>query len=489
MLPPVFVLLSFFSQNTIRFKIGNIGFVVLLNFLIKPVWLVMENMLQNRLGHEAWGTYSALSSFAIALTVLTDFGVNQYTIKSLAADTGKFQSWFPGLMGFKILLLIAYPLLLFGLGALMGYPLQELCWLMLIALSLAALQLLQFLRSFFQAFQHFKLDAIASVLDKVLLTLFCLAWLLSESHSFETFLLLPAASTVFSLLVFLMVVYRLYGGGSIRWDWTFTRRILKLSFPFALITVVYAVHDKIDKVMLEKISGPYENGLYSAASRWVDALMMYTWIIMGLYYARFARFVRDREETARLLRNGQLLGGLPMIPAFLILYFKGPWLTGLLLPSSTPAEIQTIQSCLVWLALATLINSTLVIYSTLLTATGHERPVTRMVFISILIKAALNMILIPVWGGVAAAWATLLSFGFLSILYLSLTHRLASVQPVWDELIRIALLLVLSFSAGWMAIFGGMSDTAGLAIALFVFVVVGMGMGFLKPQRIRNLMA
>lgn len=461
--------------------------MVLLNLLIKPLWLVIENLLQNRLGHEIWGTYSALSSFAIALTVLTDFGINQYTIKSMASDLTKFKAWFPKLLGFKIALMLAYPLLIFLLGALTGYSSEELIWLMIISLSLSALQLVQFLRSSFQAFQYFKLDGFASVLDKILLAAFCLTYLSFNTQDFRLFLTLPTAATLISLLVFLIILFKMYGGVKIQWDWSFTKRILQLSFPFALVTIVYAVHDKIDKVMLEKISGPYQNGLYSAAARWADALMMYTWIVMGLYYARFAKHIREPEKLSILLRNGQLLGSLPMIPAFLILYFQGKELTAFLLPRSTALELEVIHSCLIWLALATLVNSSLVIYSTLLTATGHEKPVTRMVIISIILKTILNLILIPIWGGVAAAIASFISYFFLGASYLFITKRYTRIPPEFRDIVRLGGSFLLSFSIGEILFQMGMNQLA-LFVSLGVFILAGIISGFLLPSRLKTLL-
>ena len=460
--------------------------MVLLNLMIKPLWLVIENLLQNRLGHEIWGTYSALSSFAIALTVLTDFGINQYTIKSMASDLTKFKAWFPKLLGFKIALMLAYPLLIFLLGAITGYSSEELIWLMIISLSLSALQLVQFLRSSFQAFQYFKLDGFASVLDKILLAAFCLTYLSFNTQDFRLFLTLPTAATLISLLVFLIILFKMYGGVKIQWDWNFTKRILQLSFPFALVTIVYAVHDKIDKVMLEKISGPYENGLYSAAARWADALMMYTWIVMGLYYARFAKHIREPEKLTMLLRNGQLLGSLPMIPAFLILYFQGKELTAFLLPRSTALELEVIHSCLIWLALATLVNSSLVIYSTLLTATGHEKPVTRMVVGSILIKTLLNLILIPIWGGIAAAGASFISYFLLSASYLYITNRYTRILPEYRDLLRLGFIFLLSFGSGWI-LQRTEWGTYALPLALGVFILLGILMGFIRISRIKEL--
>jgi len=475
------------NRKYIRLKIGNIGFVVLINLIIKPLWLGTEFYLQDHLGHTTWGTYTALSAFALALVVFTDFGINQYTIKSLAGDTGKFKSWFPGLLGFKLLLLVVYPLLLAFGGWLMGYSSQQLSWLLIIAFSFSALHLIQFLRSVFQAFQHFRMDAMASSLDKFLLMGMSLAFIYSGSKNFNIFLILLSLSAAISLLIFLVIVFRRYQAKGIHLKFQFIRRIVKLSFPFALISVVYAVHDKVDKVMLDELAGPYVTGLYAAASRWVDALMMYTWIIMGLYYARFAKFAKDPEACRILLKKGQALGAIPMIPAFLVLFFAGTPITSMLLRNSTPEELNSIQDSLVWLALSTVVNSTFVIYSTYLTACGYERKVTRMVALSIVLKVLINFIFIPAYGGKAAALASLISFTFLSALYIWLTQVHSALRIPYKELLYFGLSGLACFILGYI-LQPYMSVIALMACVLGLYAGIGIGAGFLRPAYIRELM-
>jgi O-antigen/teichoic acid export membrane protein len=459
----------------------------MLNLVIKPLWLITEFFLQDSIGHQDWGTYAALSSLALSLAVFTDLGINQYTIKSLASDTDRFPLWFPSLLGFKLLLMLLYPLILLLLGLLMGYSWQHIQWLMLIAISLSAIHLVQFLRSTFQAFQHFKLDAFASVLDKILLMVLALALLLFGLLSMPVFLTVVLLSSLLSLFVFIVILYRKYPAKGIRLDTTFTRRILKLSFPFALITIVYALHDKIDKVMLEEMAGAHETGLYAAASRWVDALMMYTWIIMGLYYARFAKNIRNISACAQLLQNGKLLGALPMIPACIILTFLGKDITASLLQNSTDAELEIIQAQLIWLALSTLINSTFVIYSTYLTATGHERIVTRMVAISILLKVGINYLFIPQFGGLAAAIASLISFAFLSALYVWITANKTQLPIPWKTGLHLLVLLIIPFLFAYFGI-QYLGAIVSVLLALLIYILGAWYFSYLTPMGIKRLL-
>ena len=461
--------------------------MVLLNLLVKPGWLFTEMLLQNRVGHEAWGRYAALTALAMSLTVLTDFGVNQYTTKSLAADAGKFKAWFPDLLGFKAVLLFIYPIVLIGAGAGLGYSWKELGWLTLIAFSWSIMQWVQFLRTSYQAFQHLKIDGWASVTDKIVLILFSIGFLISGSAELSPFLYLLALSSIITLFIFMGITLRTYGKLRLQFNWVFIKRILKLSFPFALISIVYAVHDKIDKIMIDGIRGAEQTGLYSAASRWIDALMMYIWIIMGIYYARFARNFRDKIQQAKLLEAGQLLGALPMILAMGILLFFGEEITSRVFTKSSSFEIQEIQASLNWLAAATLINSTFVIYSTQLTAIGYEGPVTRMVGLSILFKIIFNFILIPYLGAEAAAMATFITYVLLAAGYVALSHTKTKVQIPYPQLLRLLLLTVLFIPALGICKYFLRAEIA-MGLGIFIYLGLGSLLGLISISKIKGLL-
>jgi hypothetical protein len=68
----------------------------------------------------------------------------------------------------------------------------------------------------------------------------------------------------------------------------FTATLLRRLMPYTLLVLVSGLNERINQVLIERLSGPYENGLYLGAYRWFGASLMYLWIVLPIFYARFA---------------------------------------------------------------------------------------------------------------------------------------------------------------------------------------------------------
>ena len=75
--------------------------MLLLNLLVKPVGIVVENLVQDSIGHEAFGLFSALFSLATIGAVFSDFGISQLATKRIAADKSYFDAYFPTVFAFS----------------------------------------------------------------------------------------------------------------------------------------------------------------------------------------------------------------------------------------------------------------------------------------------------------------------------------------------------------------------------------------------------
>ena len=138
------------------------------------------------MGHEALGTYTALYSLGFLFLAFSDFGINQYVTKTLAGNPGKLRALLPGYFTIKIVLAAIYPLFMVGVGALLGYSSSDLFYLLIICYSHSIAQLIAFFRADFQAFQQFRVDAFASVLDRLIL-IGIVAFLLSRNITLDSF--------------------------------------------------------------------------------------------------------------------------------------------------------------------------------------------------------------------------------------------------------------------------------------------------------------
>lgn len=336
-----------------------------------------------------------------------------------------------------------------GAGWLVGYEGRELYFLFILCLVHGILQINFFFRANFQAFQKFRFDAFASVLDRLLMLGIVLA-LLFTKIDLESYIWAYLVSAGLTMIVLYIFILKVFGYIRPRWDVASMRQLLKMSFPFAVITVLYSLNDKVDQVMLERLlgdAGKHETGLYGGAYRWVDTVMMYLWTVLPIFFAKFAFHIREKDELSKFLAFGQPIAAIPMIFAGVFGLIYGEKLL-FLFKNSNPAELAIMAMCLKILFISILVNGLFAIYSTLLTATGHEKFVSWMIGGSILVNVSLNAVFIPQYGAIAAAWTTLLSYSLLSISYLwYIQFRLTVRIPytILGKLLAIGTLFGLSF--------------------------------------------
>ena len=59
--------------------VTNLGFLLLLNLLIKPFWLLgIDRAVQNTVGAESYGLYAALFNVSFLFNILLDVGITNY---------------------------------------------------------------------------------------------------------------------------------------------------------------------------------------------------------------------------------------------------------------------------------------------------------------------------------------------------------------------------------------------------------------------------
>lgn len=408
----------------------SVSLAVLLNALIKPLWLLTENVVHDQLGHEEWGIYTTLFSFAFLFISLSDLGINQYATKRLSEDPKLFNTYYPNFLSVKLLLNIGYPILMLGIGWLWGFRGRALYILGIVSLIHSGGQLVHFFRAQFQAKQKFKLDAVISVVDKALLLIVVLVLLAThidlERFIWTRFLILLGLAT----LLFVGLSNQ-YGWYTPKWESGLIKKMLKASASFALITILYSIHDKVDQVMLQKIVGEVETSLYAGAYRWMDASSMYLWIILPIFFSKFAFHKSEPHLKNQLIRLGQLITSIPIVYLSVFVFFYGEKLL-FLFANSTEAQLQTMEITLKVLFIALMVNGLVMIYSTLLTSTGHEKFVNKMILIGIAVNVLMNLILMPEYGAVGAAWSTVASLSLMGISYLWYTYYHLEEKVMFD---------------------------------------------------------
>lgn len=431
-------------------------------------------VVQDKVGHDAWGTYAALLSFGFLFIALADLGINQYATQSLASKPELLKTNFPNLLTVKGLLVIVYPFLMIGAGYLIGYREGELLFLFLLSFVHSGAHLTQFFRANFRALQRFKVEAILSVVDKVVLFSLVIG-LLMTSIDIDRFIYARLVSVGITIGLFYALMTWAYGWLRPRLNLPVIKKIIRSSLPFALMTILYSVHDKVDQVMIERMKDAGENGLYAAAYRWLEAFSMYLWTVLPIFFARFAFLIKDFKEQEKLLHFGQVVVALPLVFVSVFVWFHGEVL---LFPfdQSTPEELAVILQCLQVLFIAVFFNAIFAIFSTLLTATHHLKFVNTLSVISIFLNIVLNWIFIPKYGAIASAWTTVISFAFMDLMYIVYFQFRMPIKIPYIQMGKILVISALLVGIFW----GGVQLSSPWYATTFVAGGAFLGMIFLS---------
>lgn len=466
---------------------GNISFVVLLNLLVKPGWVVVENLVQDRLGHATFGLIGAFTALTLVVAAVADLGLTPYAVQRVAAEPTFMAETFPTLLPLRGVLNFVALLAMMVVGWALGYRNAELMLLLAIGASLSLVQYGQFLRGTLQAHQKFNTDAVLSVVEKFLLLAAVLV-LIPVGLTLPRYVGARLGAAAFTTVLLYGLMTRFFGRVKYRWRGAVARTALRASLPFALMTVLYGVNERIDMVMLERLASPTEAGYYNAAYRWVDAVMMYAWTVLPLFFAKFASVPNDAGAQRQLLWFGQRVVTLPLLFIVAFILFRGEvvfWQFS----HSSPAEVERMTYCLRILFVNVLVHAFFAIYSTLLTSTTHERAVSWLMALSILLNIGLNLVFLPRFGAVAASVDTLICAAAVSVGYLVLVARRTGVGVPFRLLAR----LLLAFSLLCGAWFGlryslAMSWWLEAGVMAIVFGLIVLGTGLVRRSEIMQLL-
>ena len=308
-----------------RTFLTNLALLLVLNLLVKPFYLLgIDAGVQDAVGASAYGSYAALLSLSFLLNIVLDLGLTNYNTRHIAQHTHLMGKYLSGVIGVRLVLAGLYALLTVTVGLLLGYSGEQLGVLGWLVLNQALVASILYLRSNIAGAQRFRQDSLLSVLDRVLL-IAAVGWLLwargdDAPFRIEWFVWAQTAAYGTTLLVALVMTLRLSGKVRVGWNPTFSRVVLKQSFPYALLILLMTFYYRTDTLMLERLlpDGAFQAGIYAQGFRFFEALNMLGYLFAGLLLPIFSRQLKHRDAVAPLvvLALRLVLGGSLAVAAF-----------------------------------------------------------------------------------------------------------------------------------------------------------------------------
>ena len=392
----------------------NITLILFLNVLIKPIWIFwFDRVVQNRLGVADYGFYFAVFNFSFLFNILLDFGIVNFNNINIAQNNHLLRKHLSNIIILKLILGFVYLFITLLCAIFIGYSIDHLLFLLLMAFTQFLISFILYLRSNLSGLHLFKIDSFISVLDRIIMIPVCSIFLwgnLPIKFTIGVYAGIICFGYLLTALVAFIIVLKKAKSKflKLKWNFPFSLMIIRNSFPFAILVLLMTFYNRIDAVMIERILpnnvGASQSGIYASAYRLLDGTNMIAFLFAGMLLPIFARMIKLKESVEDLVK---LAYSLLIIPALVIAigaFFYNDEIMRMLYPINikngeilSDYNIRIAQSSFIFAVLmgCFVCISTQYIFSTLLTANKNLKLLNIIAACGMVINVSLNLFLIP----------------------------------------------------------------------------------------------
>ena len=455
--------------------------------LIKPFWIFgIEIGVQNAVGAEKYGFYFSLFGFSTLLNILLDLGITNFNIRNISQNSHLLTKHLSNVVVIKLMLGLVYTVVSFIAAYFIGYDWDQFKLLLFLILNQFIASFVLYLRSNISGLQMFKTDSFISILDRLLMILFCgiLLWgnVTKIPFRIEWFVYSQTLAYALTLLFTFSIVLKKATFLSLHFDKKFFIVFLKQSYPYALLFLLMAFYNFIDSVMIERMlpNGKEQAGIYAQAFRMLTVSNMFAYLFAGLLLPMFAKMLKNNQDVSQLTKLSFLLLIIPSIILSLSCLFFRHEIISLMYHSHIEASTEIFAV----LMLGFIAVATTYIFGTLLTSNGNMKYMNIMASFGMVLNVVLNLILIPRYQALGSAYASLVTQVFTALAQVLIAKNVFNFKTDYSSIIRLGIFVGLLLMVGFVIV----PYFNQWFVALIVFGIIGIVLSFvLKLFNIREL--
>lgn len=448
--------------------ITNLGFIVLLNLLIKPFWVLGVGIgVQKAVGTAEYGVYFTMLNFSYLFHIFLDFGINNFQNRNISQNPKAAGQLLSSLsvvkLGFGLLFLV----LVMTVGKyVMHYPADYSHLLLIVGINQVLLSIVLFLRANLAGLQFFKVDSFISILDRLLMIAICgvLLWggVTDIPFQIEWFAYAQGAAYGATIVVALVILLWEAKVKFQKPEFEILPPIVRKSIPYALLTLIMTVYYRIDVIMIEELlpDGVKEAGIYAQGYRLPEMASMFALLFATLLLPMFSKMVAKKEQIVELMSLAFRLLITPAIIAGILISFYSLDIIRIAFNEEfeKTAEVQKL------LMYSFIPLASTYVFGTLLTANGDMKSLNAIALVGLIVNVSLNFYLIPENGIPGAAIATIITQFIVVVLQLVYVGIQFQTRPKWGLIGSISVFSVGVYAAAYQLYAVEMDHKLSLAI-------------------------
>ena len=377
--------------------------------------LVTTAVLTRKLGPEIYGNYLLITSIWLLFDSAVDFGSKVIGVKEASAKDSDQRNeiyiqvaWFRGLTSL-FLFFLGLIVILFWSGF-DGLEVEALVALLMIGFTAMAGSL----EIIFQTEMRMDLKVWGDIIFPLIFIIFL--WFARDNVNlvwvFGVYLLARILSLVLSLNLAKKIVNKI---NFVKLDKTFLKKFIGETWPMGVYMILFSGYDRaIDSILIKQMIGVRELAYYGLAYKIYGNLIQPAYFLINSVFPLMSGKTENKRKLFWQTTGLMLLGALMVAPT---IYFLAPWIISVLAGSAYLASVEVLRILLVAMVFAYighLVGFTLI-------AKGKQKLILLIGVISLIINIGGNLLFIPKFGIVGAAWVTvateavagLLMIGFL----------------------------------------------------------------------------
>lgn len=380
--------------------------------------IIIIKLLTTYLGREGYGMYTTIYEFLTFFAIIADFGLFQIALREMARSPEREASILGNLLSLRLgLTVISMTVAIGAVWLLPSYAGTDIPLGVTIAvLTTFATLMTGTLSSVIQ--YHLKMywavyAAIAGrvlALGYMLLTVF--VWLPANPE--VGFYHLVWAGTLGNLAMLAGTYFAARKLAPIRFefDTVFWKQVLRAALPYGTALVLATMYFRLGAVMLSLMKGPGEVGYYGVSLRIVENLQMLpVFFLNSILPTLTALLVTDREKCKQVFQTSfdvLLIVAAPIVLGGWVLAY--PLISAVSSPEFLTTSTQlgsdiALRLMLVAMALAFLSN----LFGYVLLAGNEQKQLLRVNLTAVALSIAVNLVVIPDYGFVGAAFTSIIS--------------------------------------------------------------------------------
>lgn len=437
----------------------NIVILIGANLLIKPFYLFgIDRTVQNVVGSTVYGTYIAVFTLTMLFQIVSDLGVRYWNNREVAQNEHLFKKYFANLIVLKAGLAVVYVAACYIAAWILNYDAYYFKILTLVIVSNWLADFILYLRTNVSGLQYYYQDSFLSILDKLLMIVFCsiLLWTnpFNEPFQIEWFVYAQILANFISCCIALVFIRKHLTGIQFRFNLPLLLVILKQTRDYTIVVFLASIYMRADTIMLDRLvaNGANETGIYYAAYRLITAANMVGVLFSGLLLPMFSRQIKEKEDIGELLSfSFQILYAIAIVVSFCTIFYRNEIMIGLYTEGNEYAG-----SILGIVVLSFIAASCMYIFGALLIASENLKQLGFISLLTAIVNVSLAYLLIPTYKAIGAAITTTATHFFILIAAIYLVIRIFKFKPNYSLLIRLALFTVsvwlINYSiANWLA--------------------------------------